>query len=140
MDEAVEVEGVETERSRCGIASRARDGEIDGLGELGLWFGEATLLSGGLEEDAFAMLACSSVVRVRVRRSNVSLQLSSDDMLPAGRGWSHELSVCNGGVENEHSYECECYDLQVSVHRHSQEAACCPGVLIFLNLAHCNLV
>jgi hypothetical protein len=42
------VDGVETARSRSGTASRAREGEILGDGELGLWSGDATLLSGGL--------------------------------------------------------------------------------------------
>ena len=42
------VDGVETARSRSGTASRASDGEVLGEGELGLWSGEVTLLSGGL--------------------------------------------------------------------------------------------
>lgn len=42
------VDGVETARSSSGTASSARDGDVLGEGELGLWSGEATLLSGGL--------------------------------------------------------------------------------------------
>lgn len=42
------MDGVETARSRSGTASRAREGDILGDGELGRWSGDATLLSGGL--------------------------------------------------------------------------------------------
>lgn len=50
MEDAVEVEGVETERSREGMASRAREGEMDGEGEAERCRGEATSLAGGLIE------------------------------------------------------------------------------------------
>lgn len=46
--EPVDVEGVDTERSRRGIAPRARDGDVLGDGDAGLCIGDVTLLVGGL--------------------------------------------------------------------------------------------
>ena len=43
-----ELEGVDTERSRRGVASRAREGETLEHGELGLSSGEVALLKGGV--------------------------------------------------------------------------------------------
>lgn len=43
-----ELDGVDAERSRCGTASRASEGETLGDGELGRSSGEATLLVGWL--------------------------------------------------------------------------------------------
>ena len=60
IEEAVEVEGVEMERSRGGTASSARDGETEGEGEEGRWRGEAILLSGGLDVDSAIVLEESS--------------------------------------------------------------------------------
>ena len=42
------VDGVETARSRSGTASRAREGDVLGEGELDRRFGDAAMLSGGL--------------------------------------------------------------------------------------------
>lgn len=42
-DEADELDGVETDRSRCGTASNARDGEVLKDGELGRSSGEFAL-------------------------------------------------------------------------------------------------
>lgn len=49
------MEGVETERSSEGTASRAREGEMDGEGEDGRCCGDVAVLSGGLEDVVFAI-------------------------------------------------------------------------------------
>lgn len=64
IEEAVEVEGVETERSSGGTASSAREGETEGEGEEGRCRGEATLLRRGLE-----ILLSAIVHELRVQQS-----------------------------------------------------------------------
>lgn len=56
-----EDEGVETVRSRCGMASSASEGETLGEGELDLRAGEVTLLVGGL-----AWVSVSAIVSAMV--------------------------------------------------------------------------
>ena len=55
--ETEEVEGVETDRSRFGTASRAGDGDTLGDGELGLRIGDAMLLCGGLESTSASAMS-----------------------------------------------------------------------------------
>lgn len=61
--EAEDVEGVDTERSSSGTASRAREGETLGDGELGRWRGEVTVL-----EEVSAMVALIEVYVARPDR------------------------------------------------------------------------
>lgn len=70
--EAEEVEGVDTERSRCGTASRAREGETLGEGELGRCRGEVI----ALEDVSAAMVALVEVYVARpVRLMSVVLEV-----------------------------------------------------------------
>ncbi len=65
--EAEEVEGVDTERSSSGTASRAREGETLGEGELGRWMGEVTVLEG----VSAVMVGTSIGVRCTTGRTDV---------------------------------------------------------------------
>lgn len=82
IEEAVDVEGVETDRSSWGTASSARDGETEGEGEEGRCCGEVALLAGGLE----TVSAIFGQTRIVARGCLVSLQFRSFTVLVARQG------------------------------------------------------
>lgn len=78
--ETVDVEGVETQRSSSGTASRARDAVVLGDGDLERCSGEAMLLTGGLGVDsaiAPVRVQCNAVRVAVVARVGRCSRLSS---------------------------------------------------------------